>query len=239
MSHKERLIPDVILERYLAGALEPEARERTEAELAASETDRRRLEELRAASAAFLVSHPPGPLVARIQQAQGARRWRWVGAALATAAAALGALVVRPPPKPEPEFTAKGGVILRIYRNTLEGTRPLAEDDWVAPGDELGFEVRASAPGYIALLGRDGAGHVTRYYPPEGDEAAAYTPEHPELPDGTVLDEAPGPETLYLLYSPEPFPLAWALELLKAGRPLEEARRPALQIARRDLTKRR
>jgi len=61
MSLGARRIPDPLLECFLVGSLDEEARAEVETALAESKADRARFEELRAASEAFLVQHLPGP----------------------------------------------------------------------------------------------------------------------------------------------------------------------------------
>ena len=67
-----RRIPDPLLECYLVGSLDAEARAEVEAALAESEADRARFAELRADSAEFLVQHPPGLLVERFEASRQA-----------------------------------------------------------------------------------------------------------------------------------------------------------------------
>lgn len=62
-----RRIPEPLLECYLVGSLDAEARAEVEAVLARSEADQTRLAELRAESEAFLVQHPPEPLIERFE----------------------------------------------------------------------------------------------------------------------------------------------------------------------------
>ncbi|MFE8596878.1 OmpA family protein [Archangium violaceum] len=70
-----RRLTEPMLECYLVGSLDEEARARVQAVLADSEADRARLEELRAESAAFLRQNPPGPLVERFE-ASRRKGWR-------------------------------------------------------------------------------------------------------------------------------------------------------------------
>ena len=73
MSAEPRRLTEPMLECYLVGSLDEEARARVQAVLAESEADRARLEELRAESAAFLLQFPPGPLVERFEASR--RAW--------------------------------------------------------------------------------------------------------------------------------------------------------------------
>jgi len=75
MNAESRRVTDPLLEFYLVESLDAEARAQVEAVLAESAADRKRLQELRAESAAFLVQHPPGPLVERFEASQ-LRWWR-------------------------------------------------------------------------------------------------------------------------------------------------------------------
>ena len=75
MNTESRRVTEPLLEFYLMDSLDAEARAQVEAVLAESAADRKRLQELRAESAAFLVQHPPGPLVERFEASQ-LRWWR-------------------------------------------------------------------------------------------------------------------------------------------------------------------
>jgi hypothetical protein len=237
MSPGARRIKDVQLERYLAGDLEAEARGRLEAVLAESEADRARLAELRADSAAFLVKHPPGPLVARYEQEsrRGWRRWPALVAPLVAALAAVVLVVVWPG---EPPYSVKGGVALKVHRKQGEGSAPVEPGGAVAPGDVVSFEVKVGEGGYVAVLGRDAAGAVTVYYPHGGTEAVPYAVESPLLPAAIELDEVKGEEVVYALYSPRPFALGWAVEALRAGRALQEVAPRELAVGRTSWVKR-
>jgi hypothetical protein len=214
-----RRIPDPLLERYLAGALEGEPRARLEALLARSGEDRARLEELRADSAAFLSYHEPAPLVARFEAQQSRRAW-WrrflvlMVPALATAAMAL-------------FFAAKGPVELVLHHERK--MRPTLNPS--PPSFALRFEVRAKRDGYVAVLGRDSRGAVTVLHPSGGTEAAPYTAASPLLP--TTIeeeDDAPDLQDVYALYAERPFPLEATVRALEAGQPLDQAVPPGVSV---------
>jgi len=67
MSPHNRRIPDLMLERYLADAMDAKARRQVEALLAESPADAARLAELRANSEAFLQRHPPEGMLAHLR----------------------------------------------------------------------------------------------------------------------------------------------------------------------------
>ncbi|WP_164015294.1 hypothetical protein [Pyxidicoccus trucidator] len=218
MSEGGRRLQEALLERYLADALSPEARRQVDAVLEASAADRERLAELRADSAAFLVQHPPGPLVARYEASQPARRrpW-WVLLVPALAASVLVVVWQREDP-----FTVKGGVSLVLHRKAGDGSARVEPGATLAPGDVLQFEVKAAGDGYVAVLSRDGQGIVTVYHPFEGTQAAGYQAARPMLQAAIELDDVRGREDVYALHSREPFALDWAVAALKEGRRLED-----------------
>jgi hypothetical protein len=231
-----RRIPDPLLERYLAGALEGEPRVRLEALLAESAPDRARLEELRADSAAFLIQHGPGPLVARYEAERPRPAWwrRWpVLLAPALAAAAVALLVLRPD-----ILTAKGPVELVLdYQRNLRPTLralPLRID--------LSFRVRAKRDGYVAVLGRGSRGTVTVLHPSGGTEAAPLSAASPLLSTTIELVEVeslplvePSIQEVYALYAERPFPLETIVRALEAGQPLDRAVPPGVSVDSRRL----
>jgi hypothetical protein len=242
MSQGARRVQDAVLEMYLASALDEPARARVERVLAESEVDRARLAELRADSEAFLLSHPPAAFAARLEPARRRteRRWLpWLGTALAASAAVFGGVLLRPVVEtPEPEYVAKGAVTLTVYRRQAGGGVPVQPGEALGAGDALQFEVKAGTSGYVAVLSRDGAGHVTVYYPYGGDAAAAYVPGQPLLPGAIELDGTPGTEQLYALFSPEPFTLGGAVKALESGAALEPVLPGTVRVARASLAKR-
>jgi anti-sigma factor RsiW len=167
MTPEPRRIPDALLERYLADALSAEAKARLETTLNTSPRDQARLAELRADSAAFLLQHPPGPLVARFEAASRKQKWwqrpRLLAPLFAATAAAAIVLALLPPP--EDPYTAKGPVILVLHRK--EGARSVTVpmNGPVAPHDSLRFEVKGATGGFVAVLSRDSQGVLTVYYP--------------------------------------------------------------------------
>jgi hypothetical protein len=228
-------IPEALLERYLAGELSPEVRSQLENELAASPENQARLDALRADSAAFLTLHPPGPLVAKARGTQRARSWVGWGAALAGAAAAITLGITQLVRPTEPELGLKGNLALSVYRQTAGGSERLSPDAVVHAGDSLRFEVRAPSDGFVAVLSRDGAGHVSVYYPMGAREPAKHHAAEPVLPGAVGLDATLGFETIYVVYAEKPFALEPALKSLEQTGQLQPD--PALRIERFSWTK--
>ncbi|HZH77518.1 MAG TPA: hypothetical protein VEY88_15950 [Archangium sp.] len=247
MRPEGRRIPDVLLHRYLASMLEGEALERVEKLLAESETDRARLEELRAEASAFLVSHPPGPLVAHIERTvleRKRRRWWLIGALAVPVLTGLAALTLlmmqpeQPPPPQEPEWVVTGsGVTLRVRRREAN-SKPVGSSDVLVPGDILWFELRAATPGFLAVVGRDATGKVRVYHSKEARAPVPIAKGPTELPP-FPLGEAPGNEEVYALFSPTSFELAPVVRALEEGKSVEEALPRGVKVTRRLLRKQR
>ncbi len=214
-----RQLRDAVLERYLADALPAAERERVEQVLATSPADTQRLEQLRADSAAFLTQHPPGRFAAQVSAKRKSRTWwgLWLIPALATAAS----LALYAGGTLESPWTAKGGVALAVHVRKGDGSVKHSPGEPLAPGATLRFEVTAPKPGYVAVLSRDAAGKVTVYHPYGGAQAAPYDPKRRVLESTVELDNQPGREHLYALYSAEPFPLDWAVSALNSGEPIK------------------
>ena len=128
MSAGTRRVTEPLLEFYLVGSLDAEARAQVEAVLAESEADRARLAELRAESAAFLLHHPPGPLVARFESAP--RRW-WRNPLVLYAPALALVVLVLFVLADEPNRTEARAQQLAAEANAAEALRQqkLAEDN--------------------------------------------------------------------------------------------------------------
>jgi hypothetical protein len=236
MTNGARRIPDSLLERYLADALDALARARLEATLASSPEDQARLDELRADSAAFLIQHPPEPLVERFrQERQRARWWRWPALFISVLAVAAVALVTLLPPVPD--FTIKGSAILVLHRKVGESSQVVSPEVPVAAGDSIRFEVKSPESGYVAVVGRDAKGVVTVYYPYGGTTAERYDAGQTVLPGAIILDDTLGREDLFVLHSTRPFGLEWALRALETGQPLKEAAPQGVSVGSTFLTK--
>ncbi|MDY7226475.1 hypothetical protein [Hyalangium rubrum] len=232
MTPESRRIPDALLDRYLSGALDPEAKRQLEATLAQSPWDKARLAELRADSAAFLLQHPPAPFVARVQKAERPAWWRsWpVLLAPALATAMLTLLVFQPQIEQllqtliegDP-YTVKGSVMLVLHRKVGESSVQVSSGDTLSPGDAIRFEAKASNNGFLAVVGRDAKGVITVYHPFGGTAAHPYEASQPLLPEAVALDDTLGREDVYALFSQQAFELDWAVRALEEGRSLPQA----------------
>ena len=208
-----RPLPDALLERYLAGDLTGESLAKVERAIADSPSERARVEELRADSAAFLIRHPPGPLAAKLEKPK--RSWLlWLP--LAAAAAALLIFFVRP--AVEPESSVKGSVVLTVFRQRGDAPAEQLENGaTVRPGDHVRFSITAPADGFVAVISRDGAGKVSTYHPFGSPQAAPHKAKEPLLQSAIALDDVRGKERVWAVFSEKPFELAPLLQQLERG----------------------
>jgi len=221
----DRTFTDLELERFLAEDL-PAAR-RAEIEATATTADRTRLDELRSENQAFLAQVDVAAEVRAIgrrmeklapEPRKLATWWRWVfaGGALAAAAAAVLIFVRRDDAPTEDDVGIKGGDVALIIHTA---GRRLASGDTVQAGEQIRFEISAGRRGYVAIVGIDGAGAQTVYFPFQGTQPVAIDPTVDRILPGAVkLDATPGDETFYALYSELPFSFDVVLPALHGER---------------------
>jgi hypothetical protein len=239
----ERRFTDLELERQLAGDLPADRG----FDQQATDADRARLAELRGEQEAFLRSVDVDNEVLRIQQRvaraakapratihdTGARAapeprkawWKWLvpAGALAAATAVLLVFLRRGdgPTKPDDELQVKGDEIsLVVHVQTGDTSRRIASGDDVLPGDKLRFEINAGKAGYVAIVGIDGTGALTVYYPESGNRPIAFDPKARLLPGAIALDATPGDERFFAIYAEQPFVLDTVLPAIEKNQPL-------------------
>ena len=226
----ERRFTDLELERKLAGDLSPARAAALEAE--ATDADHARLAELEAASQAFLAGVDLDLEVRRIEQRaerlapaprRGWLRWLFPAGALVAAAAAI-VLVFFANRRSERGGSGSGsgddlmtkGDDISLVIHTPDAR--LASGDTIAPHTRLRFEVQGSKPGYIAVIGLDGSNAATVYYPYGASEAAALGADR-LLPHAIEIDETPGDEQFFAVFSTRPFAIDTVMPVIKAGGP--------------------
>jgi hypothetical protein len=217
----ERAYTDVELERLLAGDL-PAARA-AELEAKATAADRARLDELRADNAAFLAGVDVAAEVRAIGKKLGVIepdrrgratwwRWLWAGGALAAAAAVVLVIALRRDGERVDDIGIKGADIALVI-HTEHGR--LATGDAVDPGTKIRFEIATPPQGFVAVVGVDGAGQTTVYFPYGKRDAA---PAQPGLLPGAIqLDATPGAERFYAVYAARPFAIDAVAPALHGG----------------------
>lgn len=218
-------LPDYILERYLAGALDP-ART-AEVERALHDPDvAQRIAELRESNKEILERTPPRVFATAVRARIAARpapdrRPLLVGGLSLAFAAALVAFVGLPEPTttyPLEETRPKGDDVSRLllFRQQDGQAVALAEGDRAQAGDRLQLAYINHQDHYGLLFSVDGrgtvtlhAGSATRPAPLENGHAVA-------LPSSYELDDAPDFERFFLISAPEPFDPRPVLDAVRA-----------------------
>jgi hypothetical protein len=153
------------------------------------------------------------------------RRRSWWPAllGLATAAAAVVLIATRPPAVPA--YGIKGEGTLQLYGQ--RGDEPLTVRDGsrLRAGDRLRFSVVTASP-FVLIASADGGGQANIYLEStrlDGALAAA-------LPGAFALDDSPGPERFFALFSDQPIDAARVKAALAA---LQGAGADAIRKARK------
>jgi hypothetical protein len=128
--------------------------------------------------------------------------------------------------EPEEHIISKGdtrAARLWVYRQRTVASdqepESLSNGARAARGDLLQLAYAAGPDGrYGVLLSLDGAGRVTQHLPEPGASAAATlrSPNEIHLPSAYELDDAPGFERFLFITSPQPFPVAAALDAARS-----------------------
>jgi hypothetical protein len=171
---------------------------------------RERLAERRARIAEFEATLA-GPTWPRIQAEAGARRrsWRRVFplALLGAATAALLLFVAPRRPLGVSGPTPKGSAPAEIICRRGDRTFVVGSGDEVAPGDALRFLPLPIWPEarFVQVGSVDGTGSYAPFYPSTDDGASVALPARgAPLPGSIRLDDAPGPEHLFVVLSATP-----------------------------------
>jgi Domain of unknown function (DUF4384) len=225
MPNEERRFTDLELERSLVGDLSPARSSALTTE--ATEADKARLGELEQEHAAFLSTVDVDAEVRRIEQRKErykpeARRPFWLRwllpiGTLAAAAAALVLFLQSKKPAThtgdDDDFRTKGDDISLIIHGEAQ---PLLSGDVITAGAKIRFEAQGSKPGFIAIVGIDGAQQTTVYYPYGATDATKLTTDR-MLPGAIKLDATPGDETFYALFSTQPFSIDAVLPAVRGA----------------------
>lgn len=162
------------------------------------------------ASEAYRRAHPPERFLRKLEAHPVAppawRRWL-LGSAAASACAVLLTVLTW---HTTDEVRLKGGTEFGVYvkRAGEDAPRPLAPGAKVRAGDVLRFHYRPPREGWLLLVSMDGKGQLTVFHPYQGSAAARVAGGTLSVLEESIeLDEAPGPERLAAIFSPEPFTL--------------------------------
>jgi Putative zinc-finger len=149
-----------------------------------------------------------------VPRPQRRRSWvPWLALSSALAAAAL-LLVVRSRP---PDISIKGAPTLAAFARRAGQVTAVHDEDQLRAGDELRFVVVSERLPYLLVCSVDGAGKASIYFPFDGGESGRIdVRSRVELPGSIVLDDAPGPERVFALFSAEPMAAAQVDDVLRA-----------------------
>ena len=215
---KSAHLSELTLLGVTAHSLSGQALAEAQQHLAACETCAAKLRELERLGREFSTEVFPrtvDQVSARASSRTAVARW-WLApaAGLVLSAAAASALWVRPGPSGEPgapetpsEVRPKGEPGFKVLAARGQAVFPVDDGrSLLAPGDRIRFVLRPAGLPYALVAAVDGGGKVTVYYPFGGRQSASIPPERGEvvLPGSIRLDDAPGPERIFLLQSKAP-----------------------------------
>jgi hypothetical protein len=199
-------------QRAIAGAplpdwLAPHAAIRIEGEQPDTVRDAARARDA-AATADGAVSPIASPRHVSRSPATSRRRWLLpAGSALALAAGLVAIWSIRPGSTDEPPAVRRKGSGLHVFIAGPGGAvREGKDGDVVHPGDRLQLAYTDEG-GFLAVLGLDGSGAATVYFPAAGAAAAIPAGVRVLLPYSIELDAAPGPERIVALFCRGAVPL--------------------------------
>ncbi|MFN7131457.1 MAG: hypothetical protein ACK4N5_05200 [Myxococcales bacterium] len=104
---------------------------------------------------------------------------------------------------------------LRVLVETEGGPQPVTPETVLRGGDRVRFVVEPGSTPYLVLASVDTRGVATIYFPAHGNRSERVGPGPVELPGPVRLDEAPGIERVYALFSQEPIPVDAARKLIE------------------------
>lgn len=209
MTHLSSLQQDALA----LGSLPDAERAAAEEHLAGCERCRADAASLSAARAHFTGAVLPKTLgaVRRRAGAESSRRRWFAGFAVALGAAAAVLIGVNQRRLVEEDVLEKGGAgTLQAYVQRDDRAEPVPDGTRLKAGDAVRLAVRTGPQDrFLAVLSLDGQGHVTRWFPLQGEQSGPVPPGvRIELPGSIVLDSSPGPEKLFAIFSAQPLPLA-------------------------------
>lgn len=135
------------------------------------------------------------------------------------AAAAVLILIARKPETTtgtDDDIRAKGPATFQVYAKRGDRVLALRDGSRLAPGDAIRFVAGSRVAGYLLVGSVDGAGTASIYFPYRGTRSGAIGGAPAELPGSIVLDDAPGPERLFAVFTTEPIEAAAMTSALEA-----------------------
>lgn len=215
--------PAAVLEALSAGEAVPPA---TRAHVEGCAECGGQLAALTAGQEAFLRARPPERFLKQLERRAATPApspWRRWLPALAACVPVLALLVLVPRLLPHDSggVTPKGGEFRVVAARNGGTPELLGPDSPVHAGDALRFAYETPEAGHLLVLELDGRGTASVFHPFNGQGSAPLSAlQRDFLPGSVVLDDSPGPEWLFAVYSPRPLEAAPLLAQLReqAGR---------------------
>jgi hypothetical protein len=212
-----------VLEALSAGETAPEA---IRAHVEGCSACNSQLAALTAERDAFLRARPSERFLRQLERraatSPAPAPWRRLLPALAVCVPLLAVVLLVPRFLPqEGGVRLKGGSFQVVVARGGDAPELLASDSLVRPGDALRFSYEAPEAGHLLVLELDGRGAASVFHPFGGEASAPLLARQRDfLPGSVVLDEAPGPEWLFAIFSPRPLEAGPLLAQLReqAGR---------------------
>lgn len=100
---------------------------------------------------------------------------------------------------------AKGSPVFTVYARHEGRVFPVEKGERLKPGDALRFTADPGEYSFLMIASVDAATKATIYFPYLGSQSAPIPPRKHFTDDGSiVLDETPGPERIFALFSRRP-----------------------------------
>ena len=144
------------------------------------------------------------------------RKRNWIPWLALTSAMAFAALLLFVRPRP-PDIGIKGAPSFAAFVRRSGLVTSVHDGDHLRAGDEVRFVVVSEELPFVLVCSVDGAGKANVYFPFAGGESGAIELRtRVELPGSIVLDDAPGPERVFALFSARPLATAAVSDALRA-----------------------
>jgi hypothetical protein len=219
MKRDSRRISDLRLEQYALGELPRDDSENIRRALEKDEILRQRLEALEKSNREILSVYEPGEMAAAIQGRLGRREKgfrgspAFFGTMIPVAAALLvffSVFVLRERFMPAGDTRPKGSTAVSVFLKTSDGATELANGAIGHPGDWLQIAYTAGDARYGVIFSIDGRGVVTFHLPQHYSSQRLVSPDlelqgRTVLPFSYELDDAPGFERFFFVYSRDSF----------------------------------
>jgi hypothetical protein len=207
------------LDRLTLEGLAPDERQRLESHLRACESCATSRDVHQRARERFATEIFPKTREAVLRRTSGRRsvlRWLLVMTPVVATAAFL--LTQSPNAETPPGiYGIKGTVAVQAYARRQDAVFRVTDGTSLMPGDGLRLVVEAAPAPFLIVGSIDGAGNPNIYHPFDGERSVSVIQNSRfELPGSIILDAAPGPERLFVVFSNVPLESSTVREALRA-----------------------